>query len=93
LLRAGEHGEVPEPVRHVGGLARGVAVPLADFMALTRIPILVTYGDNIPDPSTNPGQDPWRAMLAVARQWRDAVNRRGGDVTVVHLPERPINPR
>lgn len=23
----------------------------------------------------------------MARLWRDAVNRRGGDVTVVHLPE------
>jgi hypothetical protein len=81
-------GELPEAVKHVAGLASGVGVPLADFMALTRIPILIYYGDNIPDkPSTNPGQDQWRAMLALARQWRDAVNRRGGDVTVVHLPE------
>jgi len=23
----------------------------------------------------------------MARLWRDAVNRRGGDVTLVHLPE------
>lgn len=81
-------GEVPEPVKHVGGLASGVPVPLEDFMALTRIPILIYYGDNIPEqPSTNPGQDQWRAMLKVARQWRDALNKRGGDVTVVHLPE------
>ncbi len=81
-------GEVPEAVRHVGGPASGVAVPLSDFMALTRIPILIYYGDNIPNkPSTNPGQDQWRAMLAVARQWGDAVNHRGGDVTVIHLPE------
>lgn len=84
-------GEVPEPVRHVGGLAGGVAVPLSDFMALIRIPILIYYGDNIPDqPSTNPGQDQWRANLALARQWRDAVNRHGGDVTVVHLSEAGI---
>jgi hypothetical protein len=56
--------------------------------AFTRIPILIYYGDNIlKKPSTNPGQDQWRAMLTVARQWCDAVNRRGGDVTVVHLPE------
>lgn len=81
-------GEVPEPVKHVGGLAGGVGVPLADFIALTRIPILIYYGDNIPaEPSTNPGQDQWRAMLAVARKWQDAVNRKGGDVTVVHLPD------
>ena len=25
--------------------------------------------------------------LAMARLWADAVNRRGGDVTVVHLPQ------
>lgn len=81
-------GEVPEPVIFVGGRASGVAVPLTEFTALTRVPILIYYGDNIPDqPSTNPGQDQWRAMYAVARQWRDVVNRRGGDVTLVHLPE------
>jgi hypothetical protein len=81
-------GEVPEPVKHVGGLASGIPVPLEDFKALTRIPILIYYGDNIPDqPSTNPGQDQWRATLTLARQWRDAVNRHGGDVTVIHLPE------
>ena len=57
-------------------------------MALTRIPILIYYGDFIPEkPSTNPGQDQWRANLALARLWRDTVNRHGGDVTVIHLPE------
>lgn len=81
-------GEVPEPVTFVGGRASGIAVPMADFTALTRIPILIYYGDNIPaQPTTNPGQDQWRAMSTVARQWRDAVNRRGGDVTIVALPE------
>lgn len=85
-------GELPVPVKHVGGLAGGVSTPLPEFMALTRIPILIYYGDNIPDkPTANPGQDQWRAMLAVARQWRDVVNRHGGDVTVVHLPETGIH--
>ena len=46
------------------------------------------YGDNIPEkPTANPGQDQWRVRLAMARLWAHAVNRRGGDVTVVHLPE------
>lgn len=27
------------------------------------------------------------ARLEMARKWRDAVNKRGGDVTVIHLPE------
>jgi hypothetical protein len=29
----------------------------------------------------------WRVRLEMARKWRDAVNKHGGDVTVVHLPE------
>jgi hypothetical protein len=62
-------------------------VPLADWMQLTRVPILVYYGDNIPEqPSANPGQERWRVFQEVARRWRDAVNRRGGDVTLVELP-------
>ena len=62
-------------------------VPPADFMRLTKIPIIVYYGDNIPEqPSTNPGQEQWRVFRAAARAWRDAVNRRGGDVTLVELP-------
>jgi hypothetical protein len=28
----------------------------------------------------------WRARRAVARQWRDAANKRGGDVTLMKLP-------
>ena len=61
---------------------------MKDFMQLTKIPIIIYYGDNIPDaPSDNPGTDGWRARLKMARLWRDAVNKHGGDVTVVHLPE------
>jgi len=81
-------GEVPEPLKYTGGQIQGLSVPLEEFKRLTRIPILIYYGDFIPDqPSTNPGQDQWRANLAFARKWRDAVNKHGGDVTLVHLPE------
>jgi hypothetical protein len=81
-------GEVPDPVPYVGGATRGVAVPRDQFMALTRVPILIYYGDYIPNqPSTNPGQDQWRGNLAMARKWRDVVNKHGGDVTLVPLPE------
>jgi hypothetical protein len=76
-------GEVP---------AGGVGVPAADFMRLTKIPIVLYYGDNIPgEPVKEPGPDQWRRFLAVARLWRDGVNRRGGDVTLVHLPEKGIH--
>lgn len=81
-------GEVPPAMPSIAGPLEGVAIPLQDFMALTRIPIVIYYGDNIPEqPSGNLGQDNWRVRLAMARLWRDAVNRRGGDVTLVHLPE------
>ena len=81
-------GEVPAPIPMAGGTLAASGVPLSDFMKLTKIPIIIYYGDNIPDkPIANPGQDGWRARLEMARLWRDAVNRKGGDVTVVHLPE------
>jgi hypothetical protein len=81
-------GEVPPPMPSAAGTLEGVAVPAAEFAKLTRIPIVVYFGDNIPEqPSASLGADNWRVRLAMARLWRDAVNRRGGDVTLVHLPE------
>jgi pimeloyl-ACP methyl ester carboxylesterase len=81
-------GEVPAPMPSSGGTLEAVAVPMQEFMQLTKIPIVIYYGDYIPDePNPNPGQDGWRVRLEMAKLWRDAVNRHGGDVTVVHLPE------
>jgi hypothetical protein len=81
-------GDVPPPVPMAGGALAAVGVPLSEFLPLTKIPIVIYYGDNIPAQQiANPGQDGWRARLVMARQWRDVVNRHGGDVTVVHLPE------
>ncbi len=81
-------GEVPPPIPSAGGTLQAVGVPLEQFMPLTKIPIVIYYGDNIPaQPHANPGQDQWRVRLAMARLWADAVNRRGGDASVVHLPE------
>lgn len=81
-------GEVPEPLPSSGGTLAAVGIPKAEFLKLTKIPIIIFYGDFIPEmPSDNPGQDGWRVRLEMARKWRDTVNRYGGDVTVVHLPE------
>lgn len=80
-------GEVPQPMPSSGGTLEAVAIPLADFQKLTKIPIVIYYGDFIPDkPSANPGQDGWRVRLEMAKLWRDTVNRHGGDVTLVILP-------
>ena len=84
-------GEVPPPMKSAGDTLEAVAVPLSQFMQLTRIPIAIYYGDNVPtQPVSAPNQDSWRTRLAMARLWAAAVNRRGGDVTVVHLPELGI---
>jgi hypothetical protein len=80
--------EAPEPIAMAGGQLVPLKVPLSDFMKLTKIPIIIYYGDNIPDkPMANPGQDGWRARLEMAQMWRDCINKHGGDATVVHLPE------
>ena len=74
-----------------GGPLEATGVQLMEFMLLTKIPIVIYYGDNIPaEPMVVPSQDQWRVRLAMARLWADAVNGRGGDVTVVHLPEAGI---
>lgn len=79
-------GETPE-LSFGGRPFMPPTVPLQEFMKLTTIPIVVYYGDNIPnEPSTNPGQEQWRVFRSVARSWRDTVNRHGGDVTLVELP-------
>lgn len=84
--------EIPSPMPSSGGPLEAVGVPMSDFMKLTKIPIVIYYGDNIPkQPSANPGQDFWRVRLSMAKLWADAVNRRGGDVTIVHLPEIGIH--
>jgi len=86
------NGEVPPPMSSSAGPLEAVGVPLSDFMKLTKIPIVIYYGDNIPEqPSANQGQDQWHVRLAMARLWRDAVNSHGGDVTLVHLPEIGIS--
>ncbi|MDR2081567.1 MAG: hypothetical protein LBP54_06760, partial [Campylobacteraceae bacterium] len=66
----------------------GAGILLDDFMKLTKIPIIIYYGDYIPDKEAAAfSQNFWRSVLATARQWAAAVNARGGDVTIVHLPE------
>lgn len=81
-------GEVPSPIPMSGGTMSAIGVSMSDFMKLIKIPIIIYYGDFIPEKQVeNPGQDGWRARLQMARLWRDCVNKHGGDVVVVHLPE------
>ncbi len=84
-------GEVPPPMPSATGALEGIAVPMSEFAKLTRIPIVVYYGDNIPsEPSKHFGEDNWRVRLAMARRWTEALNRHGGNATLVHLPDLGI---
>ena len=85
-------GEVPGPIPSSSGPLVANSVPMQEFMKLTKIPIIIYYGDFIPEKQIeNPGIDGWRVRLEMARKWRDVVNKYGGDVTVVHLPEIGIH--
>jgi len=69
-------GEVPPPMQSSAGELKASSVLRSDFIKLTKIPIVIYYGDNIPEqPSENPGQDNWRVRLAMARLWSNAINR------------------
>jgi len=84
-------GETPEPEASSFGPIAASSIPLDDFLALTKVPIVLYYGDNIPKmPSQNPGQDMMRAGIIVAKRWVDTVNAHGGDATMIFLPERGI---
>lgn len=81
-------GEAPATMPSAAGPLAPETIPLADFEKLTRIPIIIYYGDNFPtEPTTERGQDNWRVRLAMARLWVDAINKHGGDARLVHLPE------
>jgi len=83
-------GELPQPIKSTGlfGELKGEEIPLADFLKLTKIPIVIYYGDNIAKEPTNVwNKDHWRSGLEMAKRWAETINKHGGDATVVHLPE------
>lgn len=80
--------EVPLVVESAYGNITPDSVKQADFDKLTKIPIIIYFGDNIADkPSKIQGEDQWRIRLGLAKKWAEVVNRHGGDVQVVRLPE------
>ncbi|MDO4937103.1 MAG: hypothetical protein Q4E62_04225, partial [Sutterellaceae bacterium] len=60
-------------------------------MALTKMPIVIFYGDNIADkPSTVFNEDVWRLSRARAKQFVELVNKHGGDARLIELPSLGI---
>jgi len=83
-------GELPKPIQSTSlfGELKGVEIPVEEFTKLTKIPIIVYYGDNIAkEPTSVWNKDHWRAGLEMARRWAATINKHGGNAKVVHLPE------
>ena len=68
--------------------AKFLIVPMEQFKRLTEIPIILYFGDYIPEtPSKNLGDENWRVRLQMARKFVKAINRHGGNATLVELPK------
>jgi hypothetical protein len=88
-------GEVPPSIPRADGTLQvpGRAVPMADFLKLTKFPIQILWGDFIPktlDP-VNVGQrltlDSRRINLLRSKLFVEAINRHGGDAQNLVLPD------
>ena len=85
--------EVPEAMPSRTGTLQGVGVPMDEFMKLTEKPIVIYFGDYIPEAdeiSDDLGAENWRVRQALGEQFVAAVNSYGGDATLVKLPELGI---
>lgn len=88
-------GELPTPLpTSSGGLqVPGREVPIEDFLALTRMPIQILWGDYIPREldTANVGPlgslDSRRRNVLRAQLMVEAINRHGGDAQNVILPD------
>lgn len=84
-------GETPAPMESSAGTLEAVSVSKNNFLKLTKIPIIIYYGDFIPEtPDSFYGTDNWRPRLAMAKLFVETINKYGGDAQVIHLPEMGI---
>ena len=86
-------GEVPGPVPTLYDpvKAQAMGVPLESFLALTKLPMVLFYGDHISDGTTDEiGPDKWRSEFMMAKEFVSCVNRHGGMAEIVHLPDLGI---
>lgn len=86
-------GEVPKPIPNSGlfGPFKAQEVPMEDFMKLTKVPIVIFYGDNIPNKRVSePHKDYWRAATEMADKFAETINSHGGDAKVVRLPSEGL---
>jgi pimeloyl-ACP methyl ester carboxylesterase len=85
--------ELPEPTPLFKGKEdAGLPVSAEEFENLSRIPIQIVYGDNIPKlPIPDLIADGRRAQVIQSELFVRALNRRGGKASVLHLPEAGLH--
>lgn len=80
--------EVPEALPGLTGGLTGVPVSPELFAQLTCKPLVIYFGDYIPESgATTLGGSNWEVRLKMAREFVRAVNRHGGNASLVLLPE------
>ena len=82
-------GQMPDEgkVMTLSKKTESVEVPMDTFMQFTTIPIIIYYGDNLPDTDERPELYEWTRRLHLMRKWAALINKHGGDATVIHLPD------
>lgn len=81
---------IPTPANDAANISLSQPIELDEFMALTRIPIVILYGDNIPADSEHWAFNRWYERVQIAKKWAETVNKHGGDASVIQLPEKGI---
>lgn len=81
-------GEAPSALTSKFGDVSPMSVPVVQFKKLTQIPIVIYFGDFIPDqPDGTQGGEQWFIRKKLAEQWVEVVNKHGGKAEVIHLPK------
>ncbi|WP_413852551.1 alpha/beta hydrolase [Candidatus Ruminimicrobium bovinum] len=79
--------DLPQAIDGKTGGTAPIPVSKQDFLKLTKIPIVMYFGDYIPEEvSDNLGDENWRVRLQMARKFTETINKNGGNCTLVELP-------
>lgn len=83
--------DMPAAIDGKTGGTAPIPVTPEQFTKLVNMPIVMYFGDYIPDDvnaiSDKLGAENWRVRLAMAHKFCDAINTRGGNCSVVELPK------